>query len=277
MLPKSTPPLREAQEERDARNGEVHARTIARADDPEALPDEPDLEMLEPRRGAGSRCIARPSGPGVTSLEPLFQKGRTIELADATRVWVHAHALMPTAFGRFHAVAFRSTRDDHEHMALVRGLPAAEETVPVRVHSECLTGDVLSSLRCDCQAQLRAAQAELGRGRLGALVYLRQEGRGIGLANKIAAYSLQDDGLDTVDANEHLGFDDDLRTYDVAAAILRLLGIKKVALFTNNPRKVFGLTGQGIEVAEIRPIRVGATRENAGYLATKRDRSGHLL
>jgi GTP cyclohydrolase II len=198
-------------------------------------------------------------------------------LADGTRVWIHARARLPTAFGTFEAVAFRSTRDEADHLALVRGRLDTAEAVPVRIHSECLTGDVLSSLRCDCQAQLRAAQAELGRSAAAVLLYMRQEGRGIGLANKIAAYALQDEGLDTVDANRHLGFDDDLRTYDVAAAMLRLLGAPRICLYTNNPRKITGLEDEGIDVALRRPLQVGARPENALYLATKRDRSGHLL
>ena len=203
-------------------------------------------------------------------------QANSVVLPDGTRVWIHARAGLPTRHGEFEVVAFRNSRNDHEHVALVRSVQPGR-TTPVRLHSECLTGDALGSLRCDCRAQLETAQAALGRSETGILLYMRQEGRGIGLANKIAAYALQDEGLDTVEANLHLGFDADLRTYDVAAAMLRLLGAERIALHTNNPAKIFGLKSSGIDVVERIPLRVGETEHNSHYLATKRDRCGHLL
>jgi GTP cyclohydrolase II len=149
--------------------------------------------------------------------------------------------------------------------------------VPVRIHSECVTGDVLGSLRCDCGEQLQRAMAQIAASPRGVLVYARQEGRGIGIANKIAAYALQDEGMDTVEANLHLGFDDDMRTYDIAAGILRALHVHAVELYTNNLRKIEGLVAAGIDVVRRVPLLIPARAENRGYLATKRLRSGHLL
>ncbi|RMG18528.1 MAG: GTP cyclohydrolase II [Deltaproteobacteria bacterium] len=200
-----------------------------------------------------------------------------LEVAPGVRVWKESSARLPTELGRFEIFVFRTSLDEAEHAALRRGTPTPGTVVPVRIHSECLTGDVFSSVRCDCRAQLLHAQAALGRQPHGALLYLRQEGRGIGLSNKIRAYALQEQGLDTVEANHHLGFDDDLRRYDIAAGMLALLGIERVALYTNNPRKIAGLEAHGIEVVERRPIRVGIRPENARYLKTKKERSGHLL
>jgi GTP cyclohydrolase II len=190
----------------------------------------------------------------------------------------HARARLPTRHGEFELVSFvdRAGRklDD---FAIVRGDVTGADRVPVRVHSECVTGDVLGSLRCDCGEQLQHALAELGMAPVGAVLYLRQEGRGIGIANKVAAYALQDGGLDTVEANLHLGFDDDLRTYEIAGCMLRALGIARIELITNNPRKVDGLRARGIEVLRRIPIVVAPRPENAAYLRTKRDRSGHDL
>ncbi len=280
MLPKSTLPLLNGKKKADA-NGATRAGGATKLgvgsatglDEPSELVSISDATSKAPSEQEQASSKTEPP----LDSSRLVGTGARIVLECGGKVWAHAQARLPTSFGDFEVVAFRDSRDEHEHIALVRGRPSPADIVPVRVHSECLTGDVLSSLRCDCQAQLHAAQSALGRSHLGVLLYMRQEGRGIGLANKISAYALQDDGLDTVEANLHLGFDDDLRTYDVAAAILRLLAIEKVSLYTNNPRKVFGLRGQGIEVSEIYPIRVGATNENIGYLATKRDKSGHLL
>ena len=158
-----------------------------------------------------------------------------------------------------------------------RGDLRGAEDVPVRLHSECLTGDVMGSLRCDCRDQLEAALARIAHLDRGAVVYLRQEGRGIGLANKIRAYALQDAGLDTVEANHALGFDDDLRRYDIAAAILRELGIKSVILLTNNPKKITGLAAHGIVVNGTEAVHTQVNPHNERYLATKRAKSGHLL
>ncbi|MEO8455979.1 MAG: GTP cyclohydrolase II [Sphingomicrobium sp.] len=172
-------------------------------------------------------------------------------------------------------VAFRASDDGQEHVALLIGAPGGQPPL-VRLHSECLTGDVFGSLKCDCGPQLREALRIIGSAGGGMLVYLRQEGRGIGLANKLRAYSLQDRGLDTVDANRRLGFADDERDYAHAAAILRTLGISGVRLLTNNPAKVSGLEAAGIKVVERVPHQMPANPHNADYLATKRKKSGHL-
>lgn len=184
---------------------------------------------------------------------------------------------LPTRFGHFRAVAFTPDSQGKEHIAIVRGQVRGSRNVPVRVHSECLTGDVIGSLRCDCRDQLEQALAHLGTLKEGVLLYLRQEGRGIGLTNKIRAYALQDDGHDTVEANHLLGFGDDERDYTVAADMLRALGVKSVKLMTNNPRKVTGLRESGITVAGRIPIVIAPNRHNAEYLRTKQRRSGHWL
>jgi len=193
-------------------------------------------------------------------------------------VWVEAfaHAHLPSRFGDFRIVIFRNSLDDKEHVALVRGLVRDAQEVSVRVHSECLTGDVLGSLRCDCRDQLEMALEKIGAEERGVLLYMRQEGRGIGLGNKIRAYALQENGLDTFEANEHLGFDADLRDYRVAAMILRLLGVRSVHLATNNPRKVFGLNAHGVKVVDRVPVLTEQNPYNQGYLASKA-RSGHLI
>jgi GTP cyclohydrolase II len=189
----------------------------------------------------------------------------------------HARARLPTRHGEFELVSFALPGGGRklDDFAIVRGEPDASEPIAVRVHSECVTGDVLGSLRCDCGEQLQRALADLGAREHGAVLYLRQEGRGIGIANKVAAYALQDGGLDTIEANLHLGFDDDLRTYDIAGAMLRALGITRVELITNNPRKVDGLRAAGIDVVRRIPLVIPARPENAAYLHTKRTRSGH--
>ncbi len=186
-------------------------------------------------------------------------------------------AELPTRFGAFRAVAFTADANGDEHLALVRGEVRGMRRVPVRVHSECLTGDVIGSLRCDCHEQLQAALAALGRRQAGVLLYLRQEGRGIGLTNKIRAYALQDRGHDTVEANHLLGFGDDEREYGVAAQMLNALGVRSVELMTNNLRKLEGLRAAGITVLGRIPLVTPANRFNAGYLLAKQKRSGHLL
>ena len=186
-------------------------------------------------------------------------------------------AALPTQFGHFRIVAFANNRDDRDHVALVHGDVDGQDGVLTRLHSECLTGDALGSLRCDCRAQLGAAQARISAAACGVLLYLRQEGRGIGLVNKIRAYALQDGGLDTVDANVALGFGDDERDYGVAAAILRRLGVRSVRLLTNNPRKVNALVHGGVEVVERVPHVMKANAHNREYLQTKARRSGHWL
>ncbi|HEV2105737.1 MAG TPA: GTP cyclohydrolase II [Candidatus Eisenbacteria bacterium] len=188
-----------------------------------------------------------------------------------------AAAALPSRFGRFRAVAFAPFSGGREHLALVRGRVRGRAPVTVRLHSECLTGDVLGSMRCDCRDQLLAALERLGREGRAALLYLRQEGRGIGLANKIRAYALQDRGLDTVDANRRLGFEDDARDYGDAAAMLAGLGVQRVRLLTNNPDKVAELERHGIEVVERLPLLAPVTAYNRRYLRTKQRRFGHLL
>jgi GTP cyclohydrolase II len=188
-----------------------------------------------------------------------------------------ADARLPTRFGDFRVLAFECADDGQDYGVIVRGEVDGHEDVPVRLHSECFTGDVMGSLKCDCRDQLEAALTYLGSAERGAIVYLPQEGRGIGLANKIRAYALQDEGLDTVEANLALGFPDDLRRYDVAAQIVQQLGIRSVALLTNNPNKIGGLRRAGLNVTRNIPLRADANPHNAHYLATKRAKSGHLL
>jgi GTP cyclohydrolase II len=188
-----------------------------------------------------------------------------------------AQAELPTRFGDFRVVAFTADPDGKEHLALVRGDVRGASRVPLRVHSECLTGDVLGSLRCDCRDQLIASLESLGSLPLGVLLYMRQEGRGIGLTNKIRAYALQDQGHDTIDANHLLGFGDDQRDYGVAARMLKALGVGSVNLMTNNPAKVRGLEEHGIEVAGRIPVVMPRNRHNAKYLDTKLKRAGHWL
>jgi len=191
-----------------------------------------------------------------------------------------SRAKLPTRWGDFDIVAFRFEPEQAEHVALVRGLdagPVGPEPLLTRIHSECLTGDAFGSLRCDCRDQLERALEELAGMPRAVLLYLRQEGRGIGLANKVRAYALQEQGLDTVEANLHLGFDDDLRDYGVAAAMLGALGVSTVTLMTNNLRKVCGLKRHGITVAGRRPLTSVPTLHNHIYLQTKATKSGHLL
>jgi GTP cyclohydrolase II len=193
------------------------------------------------------------------------------------RVRIAARARLPTAVAeRAEIVAFRAEQDTSEHVALVIGAPTGEPPL-VRVHSECLTGDALGSLKCDCGPQLDSALAQIAAAGWGILLYLRQEGRGIGLVNKLRAYALQDQGFDTVEANVRLGFADDERDFAVAARMLEALGQRRIRLLTNNPRKVERLAESNIEVVERVPLKAGANPHNHAYLATKRDRSGHQL
>jgi GTP cyclohydrolase II len=192
-------------------------------------------------------------------------------------VRIAAIAELPTRFGDFHIVAFYNKRDDKEHAAIVRGDPTNSEDVVVRLHSECLTGDALGSLRCDCRDQLQTSLRALAAMECGVLLYLRQEGRGIGLTNKIRAYGLQDYGYDTVEANLALGFPDDRREYSTAAHMLHSLKVKSVRIMTNNPRKIQGLTDNGIEITGRIPLVIPPNPYNEFYLHTKATKSGHLI
>ncbi|MEA2039354.1 MAG: bifunctional 3,4-dihydroxy-2-butanone-4-phosphate synthase/GTP cyclohydrolase II [Thermodesulfobacteriota bacterium] len=196
-----------------------------------------------------------------------------------TESFVHlaAETVLPTPYGEFKAYAFVNDIDEHQHLALVKGEIDPEKEVMVRVHSECLTGDVFASYRCDCGEQLKKAMAMVQEEGLGVILYLHQEGRGIGLANKLKAYALQDKGLDTVEANVELGFDADLRDYGVGAQILVALGLKKMRLMTNNPKKMIGLEGYDLEVTGRIPIECEPRPENMEYLMTKCEKLGHIM
>ena len=207
------------------------------------------------------------------SIGPQFlPTKKALQLVDR-----YSEADLPTARGTFRAVVFREKRNAREHVALVRGSVSGVEGVPVRVHSECLTSEVFGSLKCDCRQQLDRALDFVAQCGTGVVLYLRQEGRGIGLGNKIKAYALQAQGADTFDANRMLGFPDDLRTYDVAADMLRQLGVRSVDLITNNPLKIAGLVDEGIPVRRRIPSRTEHNPHNVGYLKAKRERSGHLI
>ncbi len=188
-----------------------------------------------------------------------------------------AEASMPTAFGDFRIIAYENSLDNQTHIALVKGDVTTPEPVLVRVHSECLTGDVFASMRCDCGGQLHSAMAQIEKEGRGIILYMRQEGRGIGLANKIKAYALQDKGLDTVEANNMLGFKADLRDYGLGAQILVDLGVSKLRILTNNPKKIIGLEGYGLEIVERIPLELLPSPYNEKYLQTKKEKLGHLF
>ncbi|HKP29551.1 MAG TPA: bifunctional 3,4-dihydroxy-2-butanone-4-phosphate synthase/GTP cyclohydrolase II [Gemmatimonadales bacterium] len=188
-----------------------------------------------------------------------------------------AEARLPTDHGEFRIIGYKNDVDDHEHIALIHGEVAGQENVLVRMHSKCLTGDVFGSLRCDCGPQLEAAMRRIVEEGRGVIVYLDQEGRGIGLLNKLRAYVIQDSGEDTVAANQKLGFAPDLRNYGIGAQILRDLGLSTIRLMTNNPRKVVGLDAYGLEITERVPLETHINPENRGYLDAKRDLLGHFL
>ncbi|PPD58658.1 bifunctional 3,4-dihydroxy-2-butanone-4-phosphate synthase/GTP cyclohydrolase II [Dehalogenimonas etheniformans] len=220
--------------------------------------------------------LAEEWGLKIGSVANLIAyRRRTEKLVDRV-----AEARLPTRYGEFTAIGYKSSVDPGEHLALVYGAPVdlvTDQPVLTRVHSECLTGDVLGSLRCDCGEQLDFALKQIAAAGTGVLLYMRQEGRGIGFHNKICAYALQDQGLDTVEANERLGFDADLRDYGIGAQILADLGLKQIKLLTNNPKKVVGLEGYGLKVVETVPIQIEPNPHNVKYLETKRQKMGHML
>jgi 3,4-dihydroxy 2-butanone 4-phosphate synthase/GTP cyclohydrolase II len=209
----------------------------------------------------------------ICSIAALIESRRTREkLVECVET-----VTMPTDYGDFDLHLYRSKVDGQNHIALVRGAVAGRKNVLVRVHSECLTGDVFGSRRCDCGPQLHQAMRQVAAAGCGVIIYMRQEGRGIGLAPKIQAYKLQEQGYDTVEANEKLGYGMDLREYGLGAQILVDLGLKTIRLMTNNPKKVVGLGGYGLKIVEQVPIKIKSNPHNERYLKTKREKLGHLL
>jgi 3,4-dihydroxy 2-butanone 4-phosphate synthase/GTP cyclohydrolase II len=251
-----------------------------------------DLARLAGLYPAGVICEIQNNDGSMARLPQLVEYARhhqlkLISIADLISyrlkydrfVYRETVCRLPSQFGNFQVYAYRNNLDNTEHLAIVKGDPTklSNRPVMVRMHSECLTGDALGSLRCDCRMQLQAALKMIEANNLGVVVYLRQEGRGIGLVNKLKAYTLQDIGLDTVEANEHLGFPADLRDYGMGAQILNDLGIKQIRLITNNPRKIAGLKGYGLEIVDRLPLLIEANDYNSEYLATKAKKLGHLL
>jgi len=266
-----------------ARNGGV----LMRAGQTEAAVDLAGLAGLYP---AGVICEIMNSDGTMARLPSLteFSKTHNIKLITIKDLITYrlrtekfvsraASFSLPTLYGIFRSIAYQSSIDKQVHIALTMGQWSSEEEVLVRVHSECLTGDALGSLRCDCGAQLKKAMEMIAQRGKGVILYLHQEGRGIGLLNKLRAYELQDGGKDTVEANEALGFQADLREYGMGAQVLADLGLKKIQLLTNNPRKIIGLEGYGLQVTCRIPIEIEPCQDNAHYLKTKKDKLGHLL
>ncbi len=266
-----------------ARNGGV----LVRAGQTEAAVDLARIAGLYP---AGVICEILNEDGTMARVPELTKFARRhkllmITIADLIKYRMNTEALvrrvaaanLPTDYGDFRAVAFESELDGETHIALVKGHIADGENIVVRVHSRCLTGDVFHSLRCDCGPQLDAAMSRIEQEGRGVILYLNQEGRGIGLANKIRAYELQEQGLDTVEANERLGFKADQRDYGIGVQILKDLGVKSMRLLSNNPRKLVGLEGYGLSVAEWLPLEIPASMHTERYLKTKKDKLGHRL
>ncbi len=219
------------------------------------------------------QIVAKKFGIKIITIKDLI--AYRIKKESIIEKGVKAH--LPTQYGDFHLIPFRQISNGQEHIALIKGKWAEDEPILVRVHSSCATGDIFGSLRCECGEQLHKSMEMIEKEGKGAIVYMNQEGRGIGLMNKIKAYALQEKGLDTVDANLHLGFDADERDYGVGASILREIGVRKMRLITNNPVKRIGLESYGLEIVEIIPIEVGINKYNEKYMRTKKEKMGHTL
>ena len=260
---------------------------LARAGHTEAVVDLCNLAEMYP---AGIVCEIMDEDGTMSRLPSLeeFAREHDLKILSIAQIIAHrrrhenliekvAEARLPTRHGKFKAIAYKSFVDQGEHIALSMGEWEPDEPVLVRIHSECLTGDVFGSIRCDCGEQIELALDIIAKEGTGVFLYMRQEGRGIGLHNKIKAYSLQDTGLDTIEANQTLGFEPDLRHYGVGAQILQDLGISRLRLLTNNPRKVAGLSGFDLEIVDRVPVEASVNDENRRYMTTKKARMGHIL